>query len=405
MAVAFLAQVVAIGFSIATYPLFVTSVSAEFETSQMTFTLGGAILTIGMAAAGLLIGPILDRGSIRAVMVSGAILMAVGFTAMSYATEVWHLGLLLGLLIAPAISMLGPLAATTVVAKWFEELRGRAVGISSTGTIAGGLLIAVPAGHLLETLGWRRTLLWFAAGTLSIVPVIWGVIRNRPSDLGQVVDGGSIAPLNVQPGSMVAWSPVAILRSPLFWPLALALGLVFGFMGGWNYNMGKFTSDLGYDVERTSYLLGAGAIFGIPGTFLLGWLADRYDGRGLLWIALGMQVAAFAVMRTRPGFPLLIATSAVIGCTAGGLLPVYAALLGRSLGPAAFGIAMGIGGIVQLPFMAAAPPLLGRMRDTSGNFDSALLLLIAVYLVAGALLALLPSAGVPSTRPRLSGPD
>jgi cyanate permease len=204
---------------------------------------------------------------------------------------------------------------------------------------------------------------------------------------------------------MVAWSPGAILRSQLFWPLAVALGLVFGFMGGWNYNMGKFMSDLGYDMERTSYLLGAGAIVGIPGTFLLGWLADRYDGRGLLWIALGMQVAAFAVMRTKPGFPLLMATSAVIGCTAGGLLPVYAALIGRSLGPAAFGIAMGIGGIVQLPFMAAAPPLLGRMRDTSGNFDSALLLLIAVYFVAGALLGLLPRAGVPSTRPRLAGPD
>src|SRR5262245_6721653 len=193
VAVAFLAQVVAIGFSIATYPLFVTSVSAEFATSQMTFTLGGAILTIGMAAAGLLIGPVLDRGSIRTVMVSGAILMAVGFTMMSYATEIWQLGVSLGLTVAPAISMLGPLAATTVVAKWFEQLRGRAVGIASTGAIAGGLLIAVPTGHLLESIGWRRTLLWFAAGTLAIVPLIWGVIRTRTSDIGTMVDGGSIA--------------------------------------------------------------------------------------------------------------------------------------------------------------------------------------------------------------------
>lgn len=390
VAVAFLAQVAAIGFSMATYPLFVTSMTEEFGISLTTFNLGGTILVAAMALAGLAIGPLLDRHSIRNVMAGGALLLAASLALMSRATEVWQLGVLLGVGVAPAIAMLGPLAATTVVAKWFERLRGRAIGIASIGPIAGGLLIAYPAGVLIQSSGWRVALLWFAAGALLMVPVVWLVIRNRPEDIGQVVDGGRSAAEPEAIGSApVVWSAGAILTSQRFWPLALALGIAFGFISGWTFNVGKFAADLGHDTERASLLLVAGAALGIPGTFLLGWLADRRDGRALLWIAIAAQVAAFAVLRAEPGFGLLLAASAVIGCGAGGLLPVYAALLGRAFGPATFGIAMGLGGIVQLPFFAVAPPLIGRLRDQSGSFDSALLLLIAVYLVAAGLLVLL----------------
>jgi cyanate permease len=396
VAVAFLAQVAAIGFSMATYPLFVTSVTAEFGISLTTFNLGGTILVAGMAVAGLAIGPLLDHRSIRSVMVGGALLLAVSLALMSRATEVWQLGVLLGVGVAPAVAMLGPLAATTVVAKWFERLRGRAVGIASIGPTAGGLLIAYPAGVLIQSSGWRTALLWFAGGALLMVPVVWGVIRNRPEDIGQIVDGGKSA--GAEPGSAgpaPVWSASAILTSQRFWPLALALGILFGFISGWTFNLGKFAADLGHDTERASMLLVAGAALGIPGTFYLGWLADRRDGRALLWIAIALQMVAFAVLRMEPGFGLLLAASAVIGCGAGGILPVYAALLGRAFGPAAFGIAMGIGGMVQLPFMAVAPPLIGQLRDRSGDFDSALLLVIAVYALAAGLLVALQ-------RPRLA---
>jgi cyanate permease len=297
---------------------------------------------------------------------------------------------LLGLGVAPSLAMFGPLASTTVVAKWFDRLRGRALGIASIGQIAGGLLISIPAGMAIQSSGWRPTLLWFAALTALTAPVLWLVIRNSPAELGQVPDG-EIRDAEALVGAAVSerWSAGQIVRSQRFWPLALALGIVFGFMAGWNFNVGRFASDLGHGTERVGLMLFAGALLGIPGTFLLGWLADRRDGRTLLWIAMAIQVGAFAMMRTRPEFSGLLVASAAIGGTAGGLLPVYAAMLGRGFGPSAFGIAMGIGGLVQLPFMAAAPPLLGRMRDQSASFDSALLLLIAAYALAAALLALL----------------
>ena len=52
--------------------------------------------------------------------------------------------------------------------------------------------------------------------------------------------------------------------------------------------------------------------------------------------------------------------------------------------------AMGLAGLVMLPFGIAAPLAIGRLRDTSGSFDSALLLLIGAYCLSAAVLALLP---------------
>ena len=391
VAVAFVAQIAAIGFSIVTYPLFVDAIREEFGISLMTFNVGVVVLFVVMPIAGVVVGPVLDRLSIRAVMAGGAVLLASSLMLMSRATQVWQLGALLALGVAPAVAMMGPLAATTVVAKWFERQRGLAVGIASMGPLAGGLLLAYPSSLLIGSLGWRATLVWFAIATLLVVPIIVLVIRNRPEDIGQVVDGGP-GDASASHGSAMppARSTGEILSARDFWVLALAIGMVFAFITGWSGNVAQYAEDLGHDLQRSSLLMLAGAAVGIPGTFVFGWLADRHEHRILLWIAIAMQIGAFALLRARPPFGVMLAASAILGCSGGGLMPVYASLLARIFGPASIGNAMGLAGLVMLPFGIAAPLAIGRLRDTSGSFDSALLLVIGVFCLSAAVLALLP---------------
>ena len=45
-----------------------------------------------------------------------------------------------GLLIAPANVLIGPVAATVLLSRWFADLRGRAIGIAIAGIAAGGLV-------------------------------------------------------------------------------------------------------------------------------------------------------------------------------------------------------------------------------------------------------------------------
>jgi MFS family permease len=390
--VAFLAQFASLGLSIITYPLFADPIQDEFAVSMMEFNLVGAPFTVVMTLAGPIVGPMLDRYSIRAIMASGALLLAASLALMSFATAPWQLGALFGMGVALSVTLLGPLPATTVVAKWFERQRGRAIGVVSLGPLAAALLLSLAAGALIESVGWRATLRWFSLGALLVVLPVWLVIRNRPEDIGQEPDGGSAGGAALDHfAAMPAWSTRALLSARSFWALALALGLVFGFLQGWQLNIGKYGDDLGYGVQQQSWLLVAAAALGIPGTVLFGWLAERRDPRLLLWFSIAVQVTAFAVLRTRPDqLYVLLLASAALGGTGGGLMPLYAALLARSFGPASFGTAMGLAGLVMLPFGALAPPLLGQLRDASGNYESGLLLLIAALVVGAAILGFLP---------------
>ena len=66
--VAFAAQAIAIGLSIIPYGLFVQPIIAEFDASVMVANGGIAMLFVVMTAVGPIIGPLVDRHSIRAIM-------------------------------------------------------------------------------------------------------------------------------------------------------------------------------------------------------------------------------------------------------------------------------------------------------------------------------------------------
>ena len=74
------------------------------------------------------------------------------------------------------------------------------------------------------------------------------------------------------------------------------------------------------------------------------------------------------------------------GFGGGALMPVYAAFIGRLFGAQSFGTVMGLGGLVMLPFGAAAPILAGVLRDASGDYTLALGLFVAAFLAGAALI-------------------
>ena len=216
---------------------------------------------------------------------------------MSLAHHPWQLALLFSGGAALGVSLAGPLAATTVIAKWFDEKRGLAVGIAAMGPPTGGLLLTPLAGWLLTEFGWRETLQVFGMICLLLAPLAWLVVKNTPGEVGQTVDG--LAPTD--PIAKVQARPEAlnlgeIIRSRNFWSLALAMGIVFGIGGGWNANAPRFGEDLGYSGQHMSSLIGIAAGLGIPSTLLFGLLADRFDNRRLLWWAIGGQALSFLLL-------------------------------------------------------------------------------------------------------------
>jgi len=391
--VGFFTQAISIGFTVGTFSLFLPSLVEEFGASHASVSSGIGIFMAVMTLTGPWIGRLLDRGSIRGVMALGALTSAASFALMSLAGSLWQLGVLFGLGAALGTAMLGPLASATVVSKWFERMRGRAQGVTNMGGPAGPLLLAMAAGWWIEELGWRSTLRIYALGTLLAIPPVWWVVRNRPEDVGQHVDGDLSlrAPLA---GEHVhgEWGAARLLREPRFWLLVLPMGLLMGVSSGWVAHFAAFASDHGAGIQGASLALAGGAGIGLLGAVGFGVMADRLDPRRLLQGILAAHVAVYAFLAAGSEWGALAAAMIALGFPGGGMMPVYVALIGRLFGPASFGQVMGLGGLVMLPFATGAPVVAGLLHDLRGSYTPTLLLFAALLALAVLLVAFLPLA-------------
>ena len=384
--VSFLAQFLAMGCSISIFGLFIPVLTSEFGASTMEANLGLSILTIFMAGSGAVIGPMLDKRSIRGVMISGTVLASVSFFLMSMATELWQLALLFGVGIAIGAAMFGPLAANTVVAKWFSQNRGKAVGIASMGAPTGGFLLAPLIGFLLADSGWRDTLVIISAMHLTLIPLLWLVIRNQPEDLGLTTDGIETIETEVLVQGRI-WTTAQVFRAPNFWFLALAFGVAGVVAGSWNANVIPYSGDIGIGVDKASFFPSALGGTALLGTLIFGTLADKISIRLLLWSSFLMQGASFIFIRLiQPDFTSLMAAILVFGLAAGAMMPLMAAAIGRGFGPASFGRVMGFIGPVTLPFGFIGPPLVGYIRDVTGSYILAFDLFLVIFVLASLIL-------------------
>ncbi|SCU82000.1 LAMI_0B08548g1_1 [Lachancea mirantina] len=95
--------------------------------------------------------------SVRQIMLSGAILMSLGFIAASFAHELWQFSLSQGLLFGIGGSMVY-LPPVVHAPPYFTSHRGIAMGLLFSGTGAGGLALAPLTRYLITKFGWQWAL-------------------------------------------------------------------------------------------------------------------------------------------------------------------------------------------------------------------------------------------------------
>lgn len=393
-AFAALTQALAIGFTLGAVGLFHAPLADEFGMTATQFGLGVSGFSLAMNLSMPVIGRFLDRGSIRVVMALGAALLAISLGLLSIATKLWQIGILFALGCSLGMAMLGPMASSTAMANWFDRLRGRALGIANAGAPAGPFVIVPIAGYFLADYGWRPTVQAFAlASALVAIPAaLYGMI-DRASDVAQEPDGGppeeSATTEAFESLAVSGWDAGSIVRSRDFWLAALAAapfgaqGIVLG-ANAIPYLTHHGASPQAAAIAPIPLSLGA-----IMGPLIFGSLADRIHPKRLFIGLCATICLAFGGLMMAPAYPLALALLAVCGLVGGSMMPVYGALVGRLFGVAAFGQVMGLGALVGLPAVTAAPLLFGLAFDRSGGYGVGLAGLIASLVLSMALFSLI----------------
>ena len=141
LALLFFAQMVAIGSISYGFSVLLKPLADDFNLPRAEVNRGLMVVIIGMAVFSPLIGRALDRFPGRIVVAGGAALFAAGWLIIATTNSLIVAALAAFFLLAPGGAAMGPLAASTLVARWFTEKRGLALGIVSVASSTGGLVI------------------------------------------------------------------------------------------------------------------------------------------------------------------------------------------------------------------------------------------------------------------------
>jgi MFS family permease len=382
----FVAQMFVIGFFTYSVSLLVPLVREEFGVSMAevmySLTAGTFVGLVLMPLAGVM----LDRYPVRWIMAAGTLLFAGGLWILANTTSITQYILVFGVTMAAANSFAGSTASQTTISRWFTTSRGRALGISAVGTSVGGIALPALVAWSVQTSGWRTTLESLSLGiALIVLPFVVLTIRGRPSDIGVLPEGGEAAAQ--AHASNVELQLADIIRHPSYWYIGLTLGLLFSVYTSILANIAPYATGLGATAAQASTLIMVVAVTGLLGKLVFGVAADRINLKLGLWIAMALVFVAFLLLAGEFGYPVMLLATALMGLAAGGMLPVWGAMMAKVFGLVSYGRAMGLMGPLITLMVMPGFVVTGRLFDATGSYRLSLLLFAGIIALGTLLLA------------------
>ncbi len=304
----------------------------------------------------------LERLDVRLVMGSGTVLAAISLSLIGRVDSIVELYLVY-IAFGIGFSASGLLPATTLIARWFDNNRAKALSIASTGLSLGGVLLTPPCAALIEIHGLRATSPWMGAAYLvGVLPVCVLVLRSFPSDIG--VDVAHSAGAAGTLGNTLSDA----LRQPYFWSLAIAyLFVMLAQVGGIAHQYGLVNERM--EAGDAAYAIGVLPLFSIVGRLAGGMIIDTVSTWRFTLLMMVLQGFAMATMALASSVPILLVALAVFGVTVGNLLMLQPLLIAESFGIEHYSRIYSWANLLSMLGLASGPALMGFVYTIGASYQ------------------------------------
>ena len=331
-----------------------------------------ALQQMESAIIGPVLGWIMDRFGPKGVIRLGVVVFGLGFMLLS------TIDTLLGfygafILIALGSSMCGFFPINVALINWFERRRARALSALSLGLALGGIFVPVVGWSLMQ-FGWRSTAL--ASGVMAIavgLPLAM-VMRNRPEDYGEAVDGASEssskeAPVKDPDAPPRDFTAREALRTSAFWLLSLGHGFALFVVGAVNVHaIAHMKETLGYSVSGAALVITLVTVFQIGGV-LIGWaIGDRFEKRLIAAVCMLMHMLGLLSLTYASSLGWVVAFAMLHGTAWGLRGPFMHAIRADYFGRSAIGMILGLSFMIIVIGQIGGPMLAGIAADLTGNY-------------------------------------
>lgn len=410
--VALIIQAVSLAIIFTGYSVVVSPFKEEFAPGNMILMLGITVTVLATGALSPILGTAVDRFSIRKLMVIGVAMIAAAFVLFTFTTSMIHVLLIYGTFMSVGAVLLGPIACTALLARWFTRRRGLAMGIAASGSAVGGLLFPPLLQVLIDHYEWRTAYYLFALLILLItIPLILLFVIDSPTAEQQAMDADSrqTQEATSTPSSTLsstqtashqaALAPASAYKDRNFWLIALVIGTVFCGPMALVSNMMLYAGERNIVAAEAAWLLSVYAAFCLVGKLLVTFIIDHINRR------LGLAVTICAIGLGMLGFmqggsySVIVVACVVTGLASGTSLLFWSVILAHTYGASRVGEVMGKMSLVIMPFSLIAPPLFGWVSDYTGSYSNAfmgyiMLLTLALLVLSQVQMGHRPSHAV-----------
>ena len=281
--------------SLYAWSVFVAPLEKQFgwKRADTSAVFGWAVIVFALSF--VVAGRLQDKFGPFWVSVTGGVLVSLGFFLSASTSSLQYLIFSFGILggIGNGFGYSTPIP---VMAKWFPDRRGLAVGLAVAGYGGGSAIFGPLANlYLIPNYGWQTT--FRVLGVIFLVMTLIGayLLKNPPA--GYRPAGWTPAPAAKAAATAYEFRPGEVLATPTFYFMwiAYALGTFAGFMA--ISQLVPFARSQGVPgAALQTMTLFVGAFGNASGRILSGWLSDALGRLNVLRLMIAVSAIAMPVL-------------------------------------------------------------------------------------------------------------
>ncbi|KAJ9087439.1 hypothetical protein DSO57_1033329 [Entomophthora muscae] len=331
----------------------------------------GNLAPTTIAIASIVTGRVCQAVGVRACVMLGAMLMALGHLLASFGTEIWHFALTQGCMVGLGGALIY-VPANLIVTEWFVKKRGLAAGLGASGAGIGGVAFAQLNSRLLPVIGYRWTLR--VNGGLVFVVLVGAAVAVRRREYSAPKDDTSFHKSLVLNGRF-GWYAL----SSFFGGFAYLIPLYY--VNSHAISMDMTRIEAGYAGSAINFGSAAGRI-------VLGILGDYIGYVRCYILSIFLTTVTSVMWRFSTNFTALMIFGVLYGIPcggyAGGFGPTCAALFGKRQLATMMGLVYSCAGFGEL----IGPIICGYLLDAYNNYNPLIYCTIVGYALAFLMMCL-----------------
>ncbi len=369
---------------------YLSEVTGE-EVLRQELKLKDAITLWSTAVFAFIAGIIIDRIGVRALMISGLLMLSATFYFYAKSDSLLDM-YIIHIFQGMVLSMSGMVINVVLISKWFNDNRGLAIGVLLAGTSVGNGIFPQINTYLLTISDgdWRQVMMWLAIIPLAYIPVLFALIKENPEDIAINEED----PRNDFKASSIegGLSLQQTLLTPNFWFLSVMAFCTFYSILAMIGHVFLMLDGEGYSPQVSATGVSIIFIGGFIGKVISGKLAEMIGRKivlvgGVAMMLIGSLLIVAAIFYKNP---LLIWIGLTLyGTGWGGLYTLIQLLVADLFGLIAIGKIMGVINIIDTIGGGLGPIITAVIYDSTQNYFMPFLVisaLLAIALVSSCML-------------------